>query len=211
MSDSNTRAVPETRQRLLSAAVDIIIENGIAGVTHRSLEDRAHVSRGSTRYHFGTRKQLLEAIATYVAESDSAVLSRAAEASGGSLEPGVMDKQNQDAALASMTQLFLGDTDRAIVRFELYLYAARHPELSHIMTTWRQAFIKFGASHLRAIGAPQPEVGSTMMNAAMDGMILHALSAPHARYLKWGPTWIAEIAHVAARLGTQTQEADELE
>lgn len=189
-----------TRTRLLQAAVALIHDDGVQAVTHRAVEDRAGVARGSTRYYFGTREALLAAVIDHVAAVDNAVIAEAAARVGGSTGPGEMDAATQDSALRAMTELFLADPRQSLVRFELYLYAARRPELAEAMAGWRQAFVAFGAAHLRAQGATDPEAGSRVMAAAVDGLMLHALSSPHADYLTWGPRWVARIGAEAARL-----------
>lgn len=96
---------------------------------------------------------------------------------------------------------FLVNPARERARFELFLYASRHPELIEVVARWRQTFVDISAAHLRARGAKHPEVGARMTIAAMDGLILHALSTPHADYTTHGPAWMALLARVAVDFG----------
>jgi AcrR family transcriptional regulator len=47
------------RERLLSAALDVIYEMGCQGATTQSIAERAEVSRGALLYHFPAREDLI--------------------------------------------------------------------------------------------------------------------------------------------------------
>lgn len=49
----------ETRARMLQAALDIMIEDGIRAVRNRAVAQRAGVSLGSTTYHFSSIEDLI--------------------------------------------------------------------------------------------------------------------------------------------------------
>lgn len=188
-----------TRLKLLEAAVDLIASDGVQAVTHRSVEERAGVARGSTRYHFHTREELLAAVLEHMADLGMSALQRAAdEVDGASLDPGVMDADTQQAAMASMASGFLADPATELARFELFLHAARRPELMETVAQWRQVFVDVSAAHLAARGAPEPEAAARLTIAAMDGLILHALTTPHPDYARLGPAWVAALAELAA-------------
>lgn len=48
-----------TRQKLLNAAIDIIAEDGFAGVTMAKVSTKAGLSRGLCSFHFETKEQLM--------------------------------------------------------------------------------------------------------------------------------------------------------
>ncbi|MCB1690100.1 MAG: TetR family transcriptional regulator [Halioglobus sp.] len=48
-----------TRIKMLDAALDIMIEEGIRAVRHRAVAKRAGVSLGSTTYHFGNIEDII--------------------------------------------------------------------------------------------------------------------------------------------------------
>jgi len=56
------RHVEGTRERLLSAARRLVREEGLEGLTLEAVARRALVGRGAPRYHFGSRRGLLEAL-----------------------------------------------------------------------------------------------------------------------------------------------------
>lgn len=52
---------PERRQRIIDAAIRVVGEKGIGGLSHRSVAAAADVPLGSTTYHFKTLDELLVA------------------------------------------------------------------------------------------------------------------------------------------------------
>ena len=56
-------ANPERRTQILDAAIDILCDDGVGGLTHRQVDSRAGVPAGTTSNYFRTRQALLEATA----------------------------------------------------------------------------------------------------------------------------------------------------
>ena len=54
--------VPNRRETLLDAAIQVLGERGMRALTHRAVDAEAGVAAGSTANHFPTREGLLEAI-----------------------------------------------------------------------------------------------------------------------------------------------------
>lgn len=52
---------PDRRQRIIDAAIAVVGERGIAGLSHRAVAAAADVPLGSTTYHFATLDDLLVA------------------------------------------------------------------------------------------------------------------------------------------------------
>lgn len=59
---------PERRTQILDAAVDILADIGVGGVTHRQVDARAGLPPGTTSNYFRTRVALLEAVTSHVAD-----------------------------------------------------------------------------------------------------------------------------------------------
>lgn len=58
----------ETRDQILKAAVEALVERGYAKLTTSEVARRAGVSRGAQTYHFATKQQLVLATVEYVFE-----------------------------------------------------------------------------------------------------------------------------------------------
>jgi DNA-binding transcriptional regulator YbjK len=54
--------VPNRRQTLLDAAIEVLGERGMRALTHRAVDAEAGLAAGSTANYFPTREALLEAV-----------------------------------------------------------------------------------------------------------------------------------------------------
>src|SRR3981189_3730322 len=54
---------PERRNQILDAAIDVLCDAGVGGLTHRQADTRAGLPAGTTSNYFRTRQALLEATA----------------------------------------------------------------------------------------------------------------------------------------------------
>ena len=63
MSRSDQRL--QTRQRILDAVLEIVVEDGMRAVRHRAVAERAGVSLGSTTYHFSSIEELITSAFDY--------------------------------------------------------------------------------------------------------------------------------------------------
>jgi AcrR family transcriptional regulator len=70
------RADPARRARLLEAAVDYAIENGLADLTLRPLADALGVMPNTLVHHFGSKEEILSAILNGVRDRLRAMYSR---------------------------------------------------------------------------------------------------------------------------------------
>jgi DNA-binding transcriptional regulator YbjK len=182
------------RARLIDAAIAQLAAEGMRGLTHRRVEQRAEVAQGLVKYHFGSLDGLIAAVLTHLADAEL---------------PDVLTVDDQTRALADAgrppTALFaqaraVADAvrarpDLARARLELYLHASRHPELQGIVKAARDRFVDRIAASL---DGPDPEAGARMIVALVDGLLLDQLSAPEALVDEMMPTyWL--IAGAAAR------------
>lgn len=60
------RKSAQTRQRLVEAGVDCLIERGYPGLTTAAVAERCEVSRGAMHHHFATRMDLVGAVVDHV-------------------------------------------------------------------------------------------------------------------------------------------------
>lgn len=60
------RKSAQTRQKMLDAAVDCLVEGGYAGLTTAQVAERAQVSRGAMHHHFPTRMDIVTAVIEHI-------------------------------------------------------------------------------------------------------------------------------------------------
>lgn len=189
---------PGPRERILTAALAVLADDGLSGFTHRRIEERAGMSHGSTTYHFGTRDELYDAVVQRLLEHESLQARLAMEEvqSGSSaLSPEAnpllgqpfdthVDWRSEDAialvrhySTALMARM-LTDSAMNRVRFEIYIDASRTPGGLERLTAARQAIYVAQMEQSKALGYPDPLLYSRMLVALIDGLTLHHLSVP---------------------------------
>jgi AcrR family transcriptional regulator len=113
---------PETRSKLLEAAIDWVLENGVAELSLRPLAKATGTSARMLVYHFGSREGLMREVLTGLREREDARIAA------------WWDNEAAPRTLPGFVRWFwkrLGAREAApAIRlvFELYALALRHPE-----------------------------------------------------------------------------------
>ncbi|WP_137990663.1 TetR/AcrR family transcriptional regulator [Streptomyces vilmorinianum] len=111
-------------ERIGDAALDLLVERGMRGLTHRAVDERAGLPQGSTSNHARTRQALLETAVRRQVERESRVLTPHEMPGPGSDAEVLVD------ALSLALHRYLTDHRALLVsRYELALEATRRPEL----------------------------------------------------------------------------------
>ncbi|GAA2289181.1 TetR family transcriptional regulator [Streptomyces kunmingensis] len=122
---------PERRQRIIDAAIRVVGEKGIAGLSHRTVAAEADVPLGSTTYHFATLDELMVAALRQANEGFAKVVAAR----------GAFDDPRRDLAdeLAGLLGEWLGGERTGVeLEYELYLAALRRPALRPVAAEWGQ-------------------------------------------------------------------------
>ncbi|MFC0849003.1 MULTISPECIES: TetR/AcrR family transcriptional regulator [Streptomyces] len=152
---------PDRRRRIIDAAIRVVGERGIAGLSHRSVAAEADVPLGSTTYHFKTLDELMVAALRQANEGFAAAIRE----SGALAEPGV-DVAAELARL--MGEWIAGDRARVELEYELYLAALRRPALRPVAAEWTEGVAEVLTRHTDPVTARG-------LVALMDGICLQAL------------------------------------
>ncbi|WP_326583650.1 TetR family transcriptional regulator [Streptomyces sp. NBC_00481] len=124
---------PERRQRIIDAAIRVVGDRGIAGLSHRTVAAEADVPLGSTTYHFKTLDDLMVA----ALRQANARFAKTVAARDALRDPGT-DLATELAALGG--EWFAGDRTGLEVEYELYLAALRRPALRPVADEWGRGF-----------------------------------------------------------------------
>ncbi|MFI7673728.1 TetR/AcrR family transcriptional regulator [Actinophytocola sp. NPDC049390] len=123
------RRDPEARRRaIVTAAVRAIADVGVGNVTHRRIAQLAGVPLGSTTYYFPTLDDLVAAALREAIEYARADLEAWAEE--------LTVSANVADTFVDLAARYLQDRERVLVEYELYLAAARSPELRPVAELW---------------------------------------------------------------------------
>ena len=143
---------PERRAQILDAAIGILADTGVGGLTHRQVDERAGMPAGTTSNYFRTRQALLEATAARTVDLHWRRV-EALQAAIGSL--------TRDGIKALLTRMLSDPDEQArrytLARFELFMEGTRRPELQPFLKDLQAAAVKSATLIFEAAGfSPEP-------------------------------------------------------
>ncbi|WP_405799529.1 TetR/AcrR family transcriptional regulator [Streptomyces sp. NBC_01506] len=160
------------REELLEAAVEVLAEQGVAGLTHRAVTERAGCPYTSVSYFFGTIDQLAVAAVQFIAGNlDTHMETLAQRFETGGVSPA-------DVAAEFSTLLTRYSQALELARYEVLLHAVRNPEQSDALSGIVRRMEHVAEVALRAAGARRPEAGARAFAALAEGLNLHHLVSP---------------------------------
>jgi DNA-binding transcriptional regulator YbjK len=174
---ATTTAVPLSprRRQLLDAALHVIADEGLRGLTHRAVDRRAGLPEGSCSAYWRTRNALQAALTEYVAASLLADVDRLTE------QISVCAEDDEQAAVSATLELFLRWLDQRellVARLELTMAATRDDELAQLLADHRARLIEIVESIMTATGKDHGAARAEALVASYDGILLSALLQP---------------------------------
>lgn len=172
-----TRTTGTSRADLIAdAALALLAERGMRGLTHRAVDEHAGLPQGSTSNHARTRQALLEAAVRRLAEREARVLAPA-----GLLAPAA-GPQGLVAALASALHRYLTRHPQLLVcRYELALEATRRPELREFFDATGRQFREPLMALMTAAGSTAPERHTLSLVAWCEGLMFSCAAGSFSR------------------------------
>jgi AcrR family transcriptional regulator len=164
---------------LTDAAIALVAESGMRGLTHRAVDTRAGLPQGTTSAYFRTRKSLIEALVQRLADLDQAGIDRDAVLPAGPVDLPILAQW----IAALVDELMSTGRDRTLARYNCMLEATHRPELRPILGYGR-VIREQARALLSAAGWPDPERAGDYFVAFIDGLLFDrlvgagALSAP---------------------------------
>lgn len=149
--------------RISLAALEVVGERGVEGLTHRAVAAAAGVPLGSTTYHFKTLDDLLVAA---IQEAKRATDDELVEWSDSLRRNG-----DQDLPRALATYVLDALTNhwgRTVVEIELYMAALRRPQLLEMSREWDENLVSVLAQHT------EPETAK-ILALVVDGVFVRAM------------------------------------
>lgn len=162
------------RRQLLDAALHVIADEGLKGLTHRAVDRRAGLPEGSCSAYWRTRQALQAALTAYVADAllaDVDALAERVQAAG----------PDEAATMGAAVDLFLTWLDQRellVARLELTMAASRDVELCSLLTDHRARLVTIVEQIMCATGKEQDRLPAEALVASYDGVLLAALLRP---------------------------------
>lgn len=157
-----------TKDRIVSAAIELLGTEGLRSLTHRRVDDRAGLPEGSTSNHFRTRAALLDGVIDGIVADEMAELRSA-------LRPA--DAAGLIEAVAGLVELVTGPQRvTTTARHVLFLEAAHDAGLRARLASDRSGYAAAVQGALADLGAADAVAGAEALMAVSEGLILHRIA-----------------------------------
>nr|WP_296775662.1 TetR/AcrR family transcriptional regulator [Rhodococcus sp. (in: high G+C Gram-positive bacteria)] len=164
---------PERRTELADAGLRILAREGARGLTHRAIDDEAHVPRGTTSNYFKARDDviagLIERIGDRLAPDAAVHAPLAAQPPGPDLFA---------AYIRDIVARLLRNREVTLALFELRLEASRRPEIREVLGSWQRTNFAGDVEFNLAAGLPGGAKEVALFHYAIDGLLLDRLTYP---------------------------------
>ncbi|GGZ42217.1 TetR/AcrR family transcriptional regulator [Streptomyces poonensis] len=156
---------------LADAALRLLAERGMRGLTHRAVDEAAGLPQGSTSNHARTRQALLELAVRRLAEREAQVLLPAEMPA-----PGGGPDALADALALALHRYVTRHRALLVARYELALEATRRPELREVFDTAGKRFRDPATAMVTAAGSADPVRHMLSLVAWCDGMMFSCVA-----------------------------------
>jgi AcrR family transcriptional regulator len=165
----------QRRAQLADAAIELLAEAGVHGVTHRAVERRAGLPPGTASNYFRSREALLVATAERVVRRHQDDMAAAASVHQPIGSPG---DQATELIAGSLLAAATTHRQRYLAIFELRLEGLRRPALAAAIDALMADATGFTADHHASLGLDIPPAAVPTMMILYGGALLALVSAP---------------------------------
>ncbi|MFA6574620.1 MAG: TetR family transcriptional regulator C-terminal domain-containing protein [Nocardioides sp.] len=162
------------RRAILDAATLVLDDQGLRGLTHRSVDRAAGLPEGTTSAYFRTRRALQLALTEYVA----ALMAEDVDALIEQLSDCTPDDPRAVELVLALLGRWLDARTLVLAKVELTLEAARDPELATMLRQSRDRLLRVVADVLEGHGMDQAAARAESLMASFDGILLSGLLKP---------------------------------
>lgn len=161
---------PERRNQILDAAIDILCDDGVGGLTHRQVDSRAGVPAGTTSNYFRTRWALLEATASRTVDLHW----QRVEVMRANIGP--LSRKSLKALLIRMVEPDEQLRRWTLARFELFMESTRRTELRPLMKELQAAAVKSATLIVEAAGFTTTPERMDELSRLLNGLVFSNLT-----------------------------------
>ena len=164
------------REAILDATLRVIGTGGVDSVTHRRVAAEAGVPLGSIAYYFESRDALIpEAFRHHMSEVRRTVRFAEQRVTPRTLET-LVD------AMVDLSKHYLAQPSLQRAEFEMYVYAARNPEIAEEMERWQAELAALLAPELESVGFDRPVEAARCLQGVVRGFELEWLIRPDVSF-----------------------------
>ncbi|WP_051247532.1 TetR/AcrR family transcriptional regulator [Nocardioides halotolerans] len=189
------QALSPRRRELLAAAVHVVADEGLRGLTHRAVDRRAGLPEGTCSAYFRTRQALQLAVTEYVA----ATLAADVDALAAELVGCTGDEARAVALTLALFERWLDERELISAKLDLSLEAPRNPAVAEALVASRARLVGV----VRGLMAPvDPSTGTDdgqaraeALVASFDGLLVAALQKPQHERRAFLSTSLTLVMH----------------
>ncbi|MGV4981238.1 TetR/AcrR family transcriptional regulator [Streptomyces sp. NRAIS4] len=162
----------DRRTLLADAAIAVLADTGMRGLTHRAVDRAAQRPPGTTSAYFRTRQALLTALVRRLVALDQAELREM-----GARVPALRNAGELIAGIAELTEVRLTGEGRrrSLARYACAVESARHPELRDILVPRENPARRAVCEFLAAQGVADAEERTVTLLTCVDGLVFDRL------------------------------------
>ncbi|MET8762376.1 TetR family transcriptional regulator [Lentzea sp. NPDC004782] len=160
------------RDRALAAAVELLGTEGLRGLTHARVDDRADLPKGSTSNYFRSRAALLDGVVDWMVRSETPQV----EATFKPASPEELIDQ-----LCHIYGFMTGPNAVMVkARMVLWVEAATNPQVRRALLRGRAAMTSMLVPALASLGVRDPLAASDAIGMCVQGLFLQQFARDEA-------------------------------
>ncbi|MFD0339774.1 TetR/AcrR family transcriptional regulator [Streptomyces sp. NPDC127117] len=158
----------DRRTVLADAAIHVLADEGMRGLTHRAVDRAADLPPGTTSAYFRTRQALLTALVRRLVAQDQAEL----QAAGEQAQVPRAAAELTDGLAGFVERRLTGEgRQRSLARYACAVGSVRHPELREILVPRQNTARDVVRAFLRAQGVADAEGRTLTLLTCVDGLV----------------------------------------
>lgn len=156
------------RERSLAAAIQILATDGIRGLTHRGVDERAGLPEGSTSNSFRTRDALMLGVTRHMVAAELPAIT------------GTLAAATPDELIHALAALFDEQTgplrDQTAARLALIVEAGHDDGIRAALREGRGRVAEPIRAAFVTLGAPDPDFAVQLVATSFEGLFLHVIA-----------------------------------
>ncbi|MFJ9847145.1 TetR/AcrR family transcriptional regulator [Kitasatospora sp. NPDC101155] len=184
---------------IADAAIDLIADAGLRGLTHRAVDDASGLPAGSTSNLARTRAALLELVLTRIVERETAGYPVFTEGEGTASSVTARELLVEVGADVLYQALTTGRR-LTLARLELALEATRRPELRAVYDRLGAGFADLAAALLARSGSADPTADARRLIRWCEGVLFNSTAGSGHWYVPMPEELREEVARYLAAL-----------
>jgi DNA-binding transcriptional regulator YbjK len=173
-STGNTARGAQRRIEIIDAAIAVMAQVGLAGLSMRVVANQAQIPLGALSYYFDDKSDLVAQAFQQLSDREIERVVRTAER----LQPTMPAEQLADLVADMIIDGFASPQGAIVTRYELVTEASRDERLRPMFEAWYAAMVPALSRLFRDLGSHQPELDSRTVMAVMAGLEIDNIYRP---------------------------------